>query len=759
LGWGEKQRRFENQISLMQRDHLKDRPVKSTSPEIKRTNQILDCFDEASSLQGDIRLLTGSYNAWLVAASLLVAVLASYTALDMAGRVSATQGRASRWWLAGGSVAMGIGVWSMHFLGMLAFSLPIRIGYDPAITLFSLSIAIVSSTFALWTVCQAELSIVRLGSGALLMGSGVAAMHYTGMAAMQMKPEIQYDPLLFALSVLIAISASGAALWIAFRLRRHSSHSRLLRAVAAVAMGLAIAGMHYTGMAAARFAPNSMCLMGAGGVNSTWLASLIIIFSVAVLSIALLTSLLDFRMEARTELLASSLALANKELQFLALHDGLTKLPNRTLLEDRLEQEIQNAKREGCHFSVLFLDLDGFKQVNDALGHHAGDQLLIEVADRIRSIVRGRDTLARMGGDEFILLANTSEATEGACLAEKLLAEIARPFVIAGQETHISASIGIAVYDNPDQRGQDLLRNADAAMYHAKAVGRNHYCFFESAMNEDAQRELQLINDLRSARQNNELVLYYQPTIDATTGQVVGAEALLRWKHPTRGMILPNLFIPAAEKTGLIVPIGEWVLNEACRQMSEWHAAGFPDWTIAVNLSAVQFNHPRLNYMVRDTLERHGLDPPQLTLEITESTAMRDANASLAILDLLHEMGVRISIDDFGTGYSSLLYLKRLPANELKIDRGFVCDLARDTEDAAIISSIVALGQTLGLKIVAEGVETPEQEEFLQRLGCNALQGYLFGKPMPADQFVKSAIVTGSNAQLSARRRVKQMTA
>ncbi len=704
-------------------------------------------------------MLTGSYNAWLVSASLLVAILASYTALDMAGRVSATQGRGSSWWLAGGSVAMGIGVWSMHFLGMLAFSLPIPVGYEPKITLFSLVIAIVSSTFALWTVCQKELSMVRLGSGAVLMGSGVAAMHYTGMAAMQMKPEIQYDPLLFGLSIVIAISASGAALWISFHLRRHSTRQRPLRVVAAVAMGLAIAGMHYTGMAAARFAPNSACMMKSGGVNSTWLASLIIVFAVAVLSIALLTSLLDFRMEARTELLASSLALANKELQFMALHDGLTKLPNRTLLEDRLEQEIQNAKREDSRFSVLFLDLDGFKQVNDALGHHAGDQLLIEVADRIRAVVRGRDTLARMGGDEFILLANTGDAAEGGCLAEKLLAEIARPFVIAGRDTHISASIGIAVYDDANLRGQDLLRNADAAMYHAKAIGRNHYCFFEASMNEDAQRELQLINDLRAARKNDELMLYYQPTIDAASGRVIGAEALLRWRHPARGMILPNLFIPPAEKTGLIVPMGEWVLNEACRQMSEWHAAGFPDWTIAVNLSAVQFNHPRLNYMVRDTLERYGLDPQKLTLEITESTAMRDANASLAILEQLDEMGVQISIDDFGTGYSSLLYLKRLPANELKIDRGFVCDLTRDTEDAAIISSIVALGKTLGLKIVAEGVETPEQEEFLCRLGCDSLQGYLFGKPMPADQFVKSAMLTGGSAQVSARRRVKQMTA
>jgi EAL domain-containing protein (putative c-di-GMP-specific phosphodiesterase class I) len=258
-------------------------------------------------------------------------------------------------------------------------------------------------------------------------------------------------------------------------------------------------------------------------------------------------------------------------------------------------------------------------------------------------------------------------------------------------------------------------------------------------MNEDAQKELQLVNDLRQAQEKNEWVLYYQPTIDAQSGMIVGAEALLRWNHPTRGMVPPNLFIPTAEKTGLIVPIGEWVLNEACRQMCEWRAAGLTTRTIAVNLSAVQFNHPGLIQMVRSTLQRHALEPDCLTLEITESTAMQDVHASQAILQQLDEMGVQISIDDFGTGYSSLLYLKRLPASELKIDRGFVCDLAHDAEDAAIIAAIVALGHTLNLRIVAEGVETAEQQEFLSRLGCNILQGYLFGKPMPADQFFQFA--------------------
>ncbi len=693
-------------------------------------------------------MLTGTYNTWLVLSSLLIAMLASYTALDMAGRVAASQGRAARGWLIGGSVAMGIGIWSMHFLGMLAFSLPIPMGYDPTITFLSLLIAIAASAFALWMVCQKELSTLRLCIGAVLMGTGVAAMHYMGMAAMRMTPAIQYVPSLFALSVVIAILASGTALWIAFRLRVLTTRTRLFRAGAAVVMGLAIAGMHYTGMAAAKFPPNSACAMAHEGFAPSHMAPLILMFSIAVLSIALIISILDFRLESRTAMLSSSLAYANQELQFLALHDSLTKLPNRALLEDRLEQEIQNAKREMKRFSVLFLDLDGFKQVNDAFGHHAGDLLLIQVSDRIRSTIRARDTLARIGGDEFVVLANASEPADAASFAAKLVEEISKPFLIARHEVRVSVSIGIAVFDHEERGDQDLLKSADAAMYHAKALGRNTYCFFDTSMNDDAQKELQLVSDLRNAQEKTEWVLHYQPTIDAQSGAIRGAEALMRWNHPTRGMVPPNHFIPVAERTGLIVPIGEWVLNEACRQMSEWHAAGFNDWTIAVNLSAVQFNHTGLIQMVRDTLDRHALEPRYLTLEITESTAMRDVHASLAILRQLHEMGVQISIDDFGTGYSSLLYLKRLPANELKIDRGFVCDLAHDTEDAAIIAAIVALGHTLNLRIVAEGVETSEQRGFLTRLGCNSLQGYLFGKPMAADQFARLATGAESKGQV-----------
>ncbi|MGT2433069.1 putative bifunctional diguanylate cyclase/phosphodiesterase [Cupriavidus basilensis] len=683
-------------------------------------------------------MLAGSHNSSLVLISLLVAILASYTALDMAGRIATAQGRAAHWWLAGGACAMGIGIWSMHFIAMLAFHLPIPLGYDLPITAVSLLIAIASSALALWLVGRETLPWRRLAGGALLIGAGIAGMHYTGMAALQMSPGIRYIPSLFILSIVVAVLASGTALWIAFNLRRESIWVRPLRAGAAVIMGVAIVGMHYTGMAAAEFPLGSICGAARDGMDTGWLAVVIIVVTLAVLAIALITSVLDVRMEARTAMLALSLAEANQELTYLALHDNLTKLPNRVLLEDRLDRAIQEAAQKNTRFALMFMDLDGFKAVNDAYGHPVGDQLLVEVARRIVATVRAQDTIARLGGDEFVLLASVGEPEDAATLAEKVLTAIREPFQVTGRELRVSTSIGIAMYPGDGTLQHDLLTNADAAMYHAKALGRNTICFFEASMNANVHEQLQLVQDLRLALERGELILQYQPKLTAPSGPVVGVEALVRWVHPTRGLIAPDQFIPQAEKTGLIVPMGNWILDEACRQMREWRDAGHPHWTVAVNLSALQFRHASLIKTVRDTLTRHALEPGCLTLEVTESTAMRDADASLQILKQLHDMGVRISIDDFGTGYSSLLYLKRLPASELKIDRGFIRDLARDTEDAAIVSAIVALGRTLNLNIVAEGVETAKQQDFLTRLGCDSLQGFLLGRPMSAEMLIAS---------------------
>ncbi|MGF2531088.1 putative bifunctional diguanylate cyclase/phosphodiesterase, partial [Ralstonia pseudosolanacearum] len=504
-------------------------------------------------------------------------------------------------------------------------------------------------------------------------------------------------------------------------------------------MGLAIVGMHYTGMAAAGFPLGSICGAARGGASAEWLALVIIVVTLAVLAMALLISVLDLRMEARTAVLATSLAKANRELAYLALHDSLTKLSNRLLLEDRLDQAIQAAGRNRGSFALMFLDLDGFKAINDVYGHHAGDLLLADVARRIVACVRQQDTVARVGGDEFVVLAGVGEPADAGTLADALLAAVRAPFLVDGHALRVSTSIGIALYPDDGAGQHDLLTNADAAMYHAKGMGRDTYCFFEASMNTNVHQQLQLVQDLRLALERHELVLHYQPKFSAPHGPVVGVEALVRWQHPERGLVQPDAFIPLAEKTGLIVPLGAWVLDEACRQMAQWRREGHAQWSIAVNLSAVQFAHAALVDTVRDTLARHALEPQGLTLEITESTAMRDADASLHILQQLHAMGVRISIDDFGTGYSSLLYLKRLPASELKIDRGFVRDLAHDSEDAAIVSAVVALGQTLNLRIVAEGVETEAQQAFLTRLGCHALQGNLLGRPMTAQAVLEAA--------------------
>ena len=681
-------------------------------------------------------MVSASYSPSLVFISLCVAILASYTALDLAARIATARGRTVYLWMSGGALAMGFGVWSMHFIGMLALELPLDLGYDLGLTLWSLLVAILSSGFALWVVSQPRLPALQLMFGALVMGAGISAMHYSGMAALRMQPGIDYDPTLVALSLVIAVGASAAALSIAFRLRRHTPYVHLVRAGASIIMGLAIVGMHYTGMAAANFPVGSFCGAAVDGLSGKGLDNLVLVSSLAVLIIALLTSIFDARLDASTAALANSLTLANEELTQLALHDTLTGLPNRILLADRISQAMAKVAEQGGCFSLMFIDLDGFKPVNDAFGHHLGDRLLREVALRLRDQLRSQDTLARIGGDEFVLLVRLGEPDDAPQVAARQVSLLSKSFRVDEHDLQISASVGIALYPGNGQTAEELLMNADAAMYHAKGAGKNGYSFFDVSMNTNARKQLQLLQDLRQALEHNQFSLHYQPKFDAVSGQPVGAEALLRWEHPQQGLLLPEHFIELAEKTGLIIPIGEWVLNEACRQMRAWFDEGYSHWRISVNLSALQFCYSGLVDSVVSVLERHRLPANSLTLEITETTAMSDADASMTVLQRLSQMGVDLSIDDFGTGYSSLMYLKRLPANELKIDRGFVRDLEHDSDDAAIVSAIVALGQALGLRIVAEGVETDTQQSFLTTLGCDALQGFLLGQPLPAEQFM-----------------------
>ncbi|RRU25183.1 bifunctional diguanylate cyclase/phosphodiesterase [Stenotrophomonas sp. 278] len=684
--------------------------------------------------------MTGTYSQSLVVFSLLVAILASYTALDMAARVANTEGKVARWWLAGGACAMGLGIWSMHFIGMLAFDLGIPMGYDLAITLYSLAVSVGASAYALWLVSHKILPWYRLAAGAVLMGLGVAAMHYLGMSAMRMEPGIEYHLGWLALSIVIAIVAAGAALWIAFRLRSETRHPMLLRGLASVVMGFAIIGMHYTGMAAAEFPPGSICgAVGENGVDSKWLAVLVIVTTLATLGIALIASVFDRQMRARTGLLADSLAKANGKLLQAALHDPLTQLPNRMLLQDRIEQTIEKARRRNFPFAVMFCDLDGFKAINDAYGHQLGDRLLVEMSQRVAGLLRAQDTFARLGGDEFVIVFQIEEPEDAAVVAERILACVAEPFHIDALELQVSTSIGIALYPDDASSERELMAHADAAMYHTKETGRNGYTFFTESLQVTANRQLRLLQDLRRAIPRGELVLHYQPKFLAAGSDIIGAEALVRWQHPELGLLSPDTFIPMAERSGLILPLGEWVLDAACAQLRAWHDAGHDSWTMSVNLSPVQFASSNLLDTVRETLARHQLEARFLTLEVTETTAMKDVEASMLILHGLTAMGVHISIDDFGTGYSSLLYLKRMPATELKIDRAFVRELEDNSEDAAIVSSIIALGRSLQLRIVAEGVETAGQQQYLNQLGCDLLQGYHLGRPMDAEAFLRHA--------------------
>ncbi|EHM49614.1 putative bifunctional diguanylate cyclase/phosphodiesterase [Yokenella regensburgei] len=683
-------------------------------------------------------MLVSHYDHILVAVSFLVAILASYTALNMAGRVSISSGRTAYVWLIGGGCSMGVGIWAMHFIGMLAMDLSMRISYDSTLTALSLVIAISAALFALWLVSTEQLRLRRLLPGALILGAGISAMHYTGMAAMEVVPRIVWDWRWVTLSIIIALVASLAALWLTFRLRHEAAQVALMRLGAAVLMGIAIAGMHYTGMMAAQFPPHMA--MHHDGVNSSWLAILVSVITLFILGITLLVSLLDARLQARTSLLASSLAEANKELAQLALQDTLTRLPNRILFEDRLEQAMSKADREGTPFALLFMDLDGFKAVNDAFGHDVGDKLLVAVTERLHQPLKGQYTLARIGGDEFVLIAEISAPDDAASLANSLVHIIDEPFNIEPYELVVTLSVGIAIYPHDGHNERELMFNADAAMYHTKHTGRNGYHFFQPSMNNLAQRQLQLMNDLWLAQERQELHLLYQPKFIAPAGPVVGFEALLRWQHPRQGLLTPEEFLPLAEKTGLIIPIGNWVIDEACRQLKIWRDRGHLDWTMAVNLSTLQFEHENLVSNVMGSLHRHNVPPEMLVPEVTETTAMTNPEQSVEVLTRLTNLGVKASIDDFGTGYSSLLYLKRLPACELKIDRAFVNELSETGEDATIVSAIVALAKTLNLKVVAEGVETEAQQKFLTQLGCNTLQGFLLGKPVLPEEIADTPL-------------------
>ncbi len=464
----------------------------------------------------------------------------------------------------------------------------------------------------------------------------------------------------------------------------------------------------------------------------------VIIVAVIIIFVSHITSLKQ-ELKSRREM--------EKHFRILAHYDSLTNLPNRALFRTLLKAALRYAERYGASMAVMFIDLDHFKRINDTLGHVAGDQLLQEVTDRLLKTVRNFDYIARsdenevtdvvsrLGGDEFILLLhNLAHVQDAGKVALRILKDISAPFNMGGHEIFITASVGIALYPSDGVDGDELIKNADIAMYHAKAAGKNHYQYYSSSMNAKALEYLTLENQLHKALERQEFLLYYQPKKSLADGSINGMEALLRWTRDDGTVISPSQFITLAEENGLILPIGEWVLRTACRQNKAWQKAGYRPVAVSVNLSSRQFDQKNLIEVVTGALNDAGLDPQYLELEITESAIMKDPEEAISTLLKLKKLGISISVDDFGTGYSSLNYLRRLPLDSLKIDRSFVMNIETSTDDAAIVEAIIALARNLKLKVVAEGVETEKQSAHLRERGCNEIQGFLLSQPLPAEE-------------------------
>ncbi|MFF0827007.1 EAL domain-containing protein [Brevibacillus sp. NPDC003359] len=793
----------------------------------------------------------GTYDSFLVILSYLIAVAASFSALNLAARVSTSKGKHQLLWLIFGATTMGLGIWFMHFVGMLALTLPIKVLYDMKYVILSVVLAIFVSSIALFTVTKSNLNERQLGIAGILMAAGISGMHYVGMAAMII--EITYNTWIVILSVIIAATASAAALWLLFYFRRdQSKYAYVYKLGSSLIMGAAIAGMHYTGMVAAHFYVTEMpttevetqiesetlayiivlatfLLIGITlfGLfinkrlsqkdtviqeNESWYRSLyknneygiisldtggcIIKMNPAVTKIGGLLeeefmnqhvskigmhiveekrditkdsfaqsfqpirnnfettilhpngnlvelSVLNVPVEIEGEVVGNHIIVkditeenrAKEKIKYLAYHDELTDLPNRRKFNQVLHQSIEKSSQDSSSFAVMVIDIDRFKMINDSLGHSYGDIFLQGVSNRIVESAEGyHATIARMGGDEFtILCATGADRKEAASLADKIIEALKQPFSLKDSEFYISASIGTAIFPDHGTDVVALLKKADTAMYEVKKQGKNGHLFYTSDFDVQLLENIEIESDLRKAIERNELVVYYQPQFHAESNRMIGVEALVRWNHPTKGMLSPGVFIPIAEETGMIYEIGTWVLREACRQMKQWHDKGGPLIPVSVNLSSHQFHQRNLVQYIKNILAETKLAPHFLELEITESMMM-DPAVSISILHELNKIGTRISLDDFGTGYSSLSYLKKFPIHKLKIDRSFITDLSRNDNDKAIVATIISMAQHLKLDVIAEGIETKDQLDILTENHCKEIQGYYYSRPLSANE-------------------------
>ncbi|MDY1038929.1 bifunctional diguanylate cyclase/phosphodiesterase [Lelliottia sp. CFBP8978] len=676
-------------------------------------------------------MLAVSWDPVLIAISFLVAFIASFVALDSAGKISGASRKMALWWRMAGGVTLGIGIWSMHFIGMLSMKMPIPASYHLWLTVASLGIAILASTVAInIAVPGHSLSFLRWFFSTLILSAGVVAMHYTGMAALMFGDNIAWNMNVVMLSVLIAIVAAGAALWLAFHLRHRQKGVFINRMAAAFLMGLAICAMHYTGMSAANFHHGTHSIPG--GISELGLSIWVSSTTLALLGIMLIISLVDSHF--RTHRLTENLRQLNKQLELQARFDALTGLANRHQMDLSMQDCLHTSLLNKKQFAVMFLDIDHFKVVNDAWGHQVGDELLISIAQRITAKLTPGMTLARLGGDEFILLLPDCDDDKITALTMSLLDDIRRPFVICGHVLNITLSTGVSLYPQHGETLHELKFKADAAMNHIKQEGRNGWAIYRPEMTKSISAEPSFVKDLSRALEREQFELWYQPTWHAEGKEIHGFEALLRWHHPEQGVLLPAVFLPSLEKTGLIIPVGVWAIEQACRQLRFWTEQGFGQWTLSFNLSPIQFEQPDIFDVISGAMKKYNLAPSRLILEVTESTALKNLERSIELLNAFNDAGFIVSIDDFGTGYSNLLMLNVLPAKELKIDKSFVDSLLENEKSKKIVETIINVARTMEMVVVAEGIETEAQQQMLAALGCDYLQGYYFSRPLPAEQ-------------------------
>lgn len=779
-----------------------------------------------------LNCLTDQHDWRLVALGGAVCLLASAAAISLFHRARIAHGSARLAWITLDAVVAGCGIWATHFIAMLAYGPGAGGAYSIPLTILSLLLAI-SVTFVGLSIAVSSTRTPWIVLGGAIVGSGVAAMHYTGMAALEIPARVSWAEGTVVASVLFGVVFAALALFVA---ARGDDLSHALTATALLT--LAIVAHHFTAMGAVLLTPDPTLAISAMSIAPASLSILTASAAVAIIAIALAAALLDRRAkgelgrqqivldmalenmsqglcmfdadgkiilfneryaamlgrtgiplagrllvdvlreeqakgqwhgdpseflarlvvdarESRTTTdlvsrLGRSIRVVNQPMQgggwvatfeditewleaqakisHMARHDALTDLPNRVLFHEQLEQGLRRA-RSNEQLAVLCLDLDHFKDINDSLGHPIGDALLKEVGRRLNATVGEHDTVARLGGDEFaVVQIGRSEEAAARALASRLVEVISQPYAIHEHQIVIGVSIGISLSPQDGSNPDELLKNADLALYRAKADGRGTYRFFETGMDARAQARRLLEMDLRAALQRDEFQAYYQPIRDVASDRVVTFEALLRWNHPQRGLISPVNFIPLAEETGLIIQLGEFVLRRACADAATWP----DDVGVAINLSPVQFKNPHLIASVSEALEKSGLAARRLELEITESVLLQNSEATLTTLHELRAMGVRISLDDFGTGYSSLSYLRSFPFDKIKIDRSFVSELATREDSMAIIRAVTGLGRSLGIITTAEGVENDAQLDLLRREGCTQVQGYLFSKPRPA---------------------------